>query len=148
MLRRVFPLVRCASQARAASAICSKLPPKFLAPALTRTKMDSKQGPQAVTGHLDMFKMGLDRKTPTSAEIEAELYEVLCNFKDYKIDRESLKLELKFVEDVGLDSLDLVEFVMVLEDHFEIEITDDEADNVHTLQDALDVLFVKMGPED
>ena len=34
-----------------------------------------------------------------------------------------LKLELKFVEDVGLDSLDLVEFVMVLEDHFEIEVT-------------------------
>ena len=53
--------------------------------------MDSKQGPQAVTGHLDMFKMGLDRKTPTSAEIEAELYEVLCNFKDYKIDRESVR---------------------------------------------------------
>ena len=33
-----------------------------------------------------------------------------------------LNLELKFVEDVGLDSLDLVEFVMVLEDHFEIEV--------------------------
>ena len=28
------------------------------------------------------------------------------------------------------------------------QITDDEADNVHTLQDALDVLFVKIGPED
>ena len=90
MLRRVFPLVRCASQARAASAICSKLPPKFIAPALARTKMNHQQGPQAVTGHLDKYGMGLDRKTPTSAEIEAELYEVLCNFKDYKIDRESV----------------------------------------------------------
>ena len=90
MLRRVFPLVRCASQARAASAICSKLPPKFIAPALARTKMEHKQGPQAVSGHLDMERTGLDRKTPTGAEIEAELYEVLCNFKDYKIDRESV----------------------------------------------------------
>ena len=90
MLRRILPVIRCANQARSASAICSKLPPQIIAPALTRTKMDSKQGPQAVTGHLDMYGMGLDRKTPTGAEVQAELYEVLCNFKDYKVDRDSV----------------------------------------------------------
>ena len=90
MLRRVLPLVRCASQVRSASAICSKLPPRIMAPIMTRTKMDSKQGPQAVTGHLDKYAMGLDRKTPTGAEVHAELFEVLCNFKDYKIDRDSV----------------------------------------------------------
>ena len=90
MLRRVLPLVRCANQVRSASAICSKLPPKIMAPLMTRTKMDSKQGPQAVTGHLDKFAMGLDRKTPTGAEVQAELFEVLCNFKDYKIAGDSV----------------------------------------------------------
>jgi len=148
MLRRAFPLIRCASQIRSVSAVCSKLPRMFAPPPNTRTKLESKQGPTATTGHLDKHPAGISRETPTSSDITAELFEVLCNFKDYKIDKDSLNLEMKFVDDIGLDSLDLVEFVMVLEDHFEIEITDDEADNVQTLQDALDVLFVKMDPED
>merc|ERR1719282_596960 len=95
----------------------------------------------------DKSPTGITRTTPTEAEIEAELYEVLANFKDYKIDKSAIKKEDKFVDDHGLDSLDLVDFVMCLEDHFQIDITDDEADAVQTIQDALDILFVKIDPE-
>ena len=42
----------------------------------------------------------------------------------------------------------LVNNFVQLSEQFPPQITDEEADNVHTLQDALDVLFVKIGPED
>ena len=41
-------------------------------------------------GHLDSNPMGMDRKCPSTAEIQAELLEVLCNFKDYKIERDAV----------------------------------------------------------
>lgn len=45
-----------------------------------------------------------------------------------------------FVDDLGADSLDLVELVLALEDKFKIEISDEEAEQLITVQDALDCL--------
>ena len=45
--------------------------------------------------------------------------------------------ESKFVEDLGADSLDVVELVMALEEKFDIEIPDDEAEKIQTVQDVL-----------
>lgn len=92
MLRRVFPLIRSVSQVRSGSTICSRLPPKCIAPALTRgsKKFNWQQSPMAIGGTLDQDFTGIDRKIPSAAEIQAELFEVLCNFKDYKVDRDSV----------------------------------------------------------
>ncbi|MCB9529069.1 MAG: acyl carrier protein [Myxococcales bacterium] len=45
--------------------------------------------------------------------------------------------EALFVEDLGADSLDLVELVMQMEDEFDVEIPDEDAENIRTVQDAI-----------
>jgi len=53
---------------------------------------------------------------------------------------EEVKPEAKFVEDLGADSLDVVEMIMALEEKFEIEIPDSEAENIQTVQDVIDYI--------
>ena len=50
---------------------------------------------------------------------------------------DEVKLESKFIEDLGADSLDIVELVMEMEGEFEVEIPDEEAENIKTVGDAL-----------
>jgi acyl carrier protein len=45
-----------------------------------------------------------------------------------------------FVDDLGADSLDTVELVMALEEHFDLEIPDDAAEKIRTVQDAIDYI--------
>lgn len=51
---------------------------------------------------------------------------------------EEVKNESSFVEDLGADSLDTVELVMALEEEFETEIPDEEAEKISTVQAAID----------
>ncbi|MDO9879592.1 acyl carrier protein [Glaesserella parasuis] len=51
---------------------------------------------------------------------------------------EDVKLEASFIEDLGADSLDTVELVMALEEEFDIEIPDEEAEKITTVQSAID----------
>jgi acyl carrier protein len=53
------------------------------------------------------------------------------------VNAEDVKLESKFSEDLGADSLDVVELVMALEEKFDIEIPDSEAESIETVGDAL-----------
>jgi len=46
----------------------------------------------------------------------------------------------KFVEDLGADSLDVVELVMALEEKFDIEIPDEDAEGIATLQDVINYI--------
>ncbi len=54
------------------------------------------------------------------------------------ITEDQVRPESSFIEDLGADSLDIVELVMAMEEEFEIEIPDEEAENIKTVQDALD----------
>jgi len=54
------------------------------------------------------------------------------------VDADKVKLEASFVDDLGADSLDLVELIMALEEEYGIEIPDDAAENIKTVQDAVD----------
>jgi len=56
---------------------------------------------------------------------------------------EEVKEDAKFVEDLGADSLDVVELVMALEEKFDIEIPDDEAEKIQTVKDVLDYIESK-----
>jgi acyl carrier protein len=59
------------------------------------------------------------------------------------VNPDEVKPEAKFVEDLGADSLDVVELVMALEEKFDIEIPDDEAEKIGTVQDVLDYIESK-----
>ncbi len=48
-----------------------------------------------------------------------------------------IKITSSFIDDLGADSLDIVELVMAMEEEFEVEIPDEEAENIKTVQDAV-----------
>jgi acyl carrier protein len=54
------------------------------------------------------------------------------------VDIEKVTEEASFVDDLGADSLDLVELIMALEEESGIEIPDEDAEKIKTVQDALD----------
>lgn len=53
------------------------------------------------------------------------------------VEEAEVKPEASFKEDLGADSLDVVELVMELEDEFELEISDEEAEKISTVQDVV-----------
>ncbi len=61
------------------------------------------------------------------------------------VEETSVTSSAKFIDDLGADSLDIVELVMQMEDTFNIDIPDEEAENLRTVDDA--VQFVKRTEE-
>ena len=55
-------------------------------------------------------------------------------------DQSEIVPEASFIDDLGADSLDLVELVMHMEDEFDVEIPDDDAEKITTVQAAIDYL--------
>lgn len=53
---------------------------------------------------------------------------------------DDVKPETRFIDDLGADSLDQIEIVMAIEDEFEIEIDDEKAEKILTVQQAIDYL--------
>ncbi|BAW01433.1 acyl carrier protein [Thermus thermophilus] len=62
-----------------------------------------------------------------------------------QVEPEKVTLEARFVEDLGADSLDTVELIMGLEDEFGLEISDEEAEKIRTVKDAVEYIRTKLG---
>jgi acyl carrier protein len=62
------------------------------------------------------------------------------------VSKEELAPEASFIDDLGADSLDIVELVMAMEEEFDIEIPDDDAEKIQTIKDV--VSYVKGKIED
>jgi acyl carrier protein len=56
------------------------------------------------------------------------------------VGEEEVKVDSRFVEDLGADSLDLVELIMAMEEEFEAEIPDEEAEKIQTVGDAINYI--------
>ncbi|HHY63647.1 MAG TPA: acyl carrier protein [Clostridiaceae bacterium] len=56
------------------------------------------------------------------------------------VDPEEVKLESSFIDDLGADSLDIVELIMALEEEFDLEIPDKEAEKITTVGDAVEYI--------
>ncbi len=53
------------------------------------------------------------------------------------VEEEDIKMESSFVDDLGADSLDIVELVMALEEEFDLEIPDEDAEKIRTVGEAV-----------
>ncbi len=56
------------------------------------------------------------------------------------VDQEEVVPEASFVDDLGADSLDLVELIMAMEEAFDMEISDEDAEKLQTVKDAVDYI--------
>lgn len=59
------------------------------------------------------------------------------------VDAEQVVPEANFVEDLGADSLDIVELIMAFEEEFDVEIPDTDAEKIKTVQDVIDYIESK-----
>lgn len=55
-------------------------------------------------------------------------------------DRDKIALDSHYLDDLGADSLDAIEIIMDLEERFDVEISDDEAERVNTVGEAVDLI--------
>ena len=79
--------------------------------------------------------------------------EILSRLKEIVIDRldveeGQIKNEASFIEDLGADSLDIVELIMGIEEEFDIEIPDEDAEKLTTVGEALNYVSGKLGVEE
>jgi acyl carrier protein len=72
------------------------------------------------------------------SSIEERVKKIVC--EQLGVKEEDVKASSSFVEDLGADSLDTVELVMALEEEFETEIPDEEAEKITTVQLACDYI--------
>ena len=71
-------------------------------------------------------------------EIESKVKEIIV--ENLGVDAATVNPQASFVNDLGADSLDTVELVMALEEEFDIEIPDEEAEKIQTVGQAIDYI--------
>jgi acyl carrier protein len=72
------------------------------------------------------------------SKTEERVIEIVC--ENLGVNKEQVTRNTSFIEDVGADSLDIVELVMELEEEFEITIPDEQAEKIKTVGEAIDYI--------
>ena len=75
--------------------------------------------------------------------IEAKVKDIIV--QQLGVDADKVSPEASFVDDLGADSLDVVELVMAFEEEFEVEIPDEAAEKIGTVKDAVEFLKIAAG---
>jgi len=70
-----------------------------------------------------------------AAAVETRVKEIVC--EQLGVGDEEVTPQASFIDDLGADSLDIVELVMALEEEYEIEISDEDAEKIKTVQDVV-----------
>jgi acyl carrier protein len=73
-----------------------------------------------------------------SPSVEKRVKEIIV--EQLGVSEDEVVAEASFIDDLGADSLDTVELVMALEEEFDIEIPDEDAEKIHTVQDAVNYI--------
>jgi len=71
-------------------------------------------------------------------DIEEKVRAIIC--EQLSVPEEDVVTKASFVDDLGADSLDLVEMIMAMEEAFNISIADEDAEKIKTVQDAIDYI--------
>ena len=74
----------------------------------------------------------------SQAEIAQKVQDIIAQNLD--VDKSAVVPSASFINDLNADSLDIVELVMGIEKEFDLEIPDDEAEKIRTVQDAIDYI--------
>lgn len=76
-------------------------------------------------------------------DIKEKVKKIIC--EQLSVAEEDVVPEASFVDDLGADSLDLVEMIMAMEEAFDISIADEDAEKIKTVQDAWDYIEAHSG---
>ncbi|MBF2754300.1 MAG: acyl carrier protein [Gammaproteobacteria bacterium AqS3] len=79
----------------------------------------------------------------TKEEVAEQVIKIVC--EQLNVPKEDVKPNANFIEDLDADSLDTVELVMNLEENFDLEIPDEDAESITTVQSAIDYIADKKG---
>lgn len=71
-------------------------------------------------------------------DIQKKVIQIIC--EQLSVAEEDVVPKASFVDDLGADSLDLVEMIMAMEEAFDISIADEDAEKIKTVQDAFDYI--------
>ncbi|RUM41662.1 MAG: acyl carrier protein [Desulfobulbus sp.] len=75
--------------------------------------------------------------------VEDKMVDIIV--EQLSVDKAKVVTGASFVDDLGADSLDLVELIMAMEEEFDVEIPDEEAEKIATVQDAIDFVSKLQG---
>lgn len=75
--------------------------------------------------------------------IEEKVVEIIA--QKLNLSKDQVKPEASFVDDLGADSLDLVELVMAMEEAFGMEVPDEDAEKLRTVKDVIDYVKSRIG---
>ena len=70
--------------------------------------------------------------------VEQKVIEIVC--EHLAVNKEQVTRSTNFIEDIGADSLDIVELIMELEEEFDIQIPDEQAEKIQTVGQAIDYI--------
>lgn len=76
-----------------------------------------------------------------SANIEERVKSIICD--QLAVEAEKVSPTASFIEDLGADSLDIVELIMTMEEEFDIDIPDEDAEKMKTVGDVISYLATK-----
>ena len=77
------------------------------------------------------------------SDVEKKVIKIICEQLD--VSEEDVVSKASFVDDLGADSLDQVELIMAMEEEFDISISDEDAENISTVQHTIDYITKALG---
>jgi acyl carrier protein len=76
------------------------------------------------------------------ASVDERVKEIIA--EQLGLEKDDIQPEASFIDDLGADSLDIVEMIMTIEDEFDVEISDEDAEKIVSVQDAISYISDKL----